>query len=264
MAPIFEFHFTYINSENEEPYLGPYRDLLAFKLPVVQQLRDARRPRQVARLARDSLKAREYRRHRKRPIVRDPFAVFSAPWFSSSFDAEVVVLIRHPASFAGSLVHVGWNFDFGAFVNQPHFMRDFAGTHAETIERYSVTRPGIVDQAILLWNLIYEAAHAFQQANPSWIILRHEDLARKPPERFEQVYERLDLPWDQNVAATVREFSRSGNPAEVAPHRFTDTRRESEATTRLWKNRLSAEEVSRIRGEIGEVYGHFYDESDWS
>lgn len=44
---------------------------------------------------------------RSRPLVKDPFALFSAEWFADNFDAEVIVIVRHPAAVVSSIKRLG-------------------------------------------------------------------------------------------------------------------------------------------------------------
>ena len=38
-----------------------------------------------------------------RPLVKDPHALFAAEWIADRYDAQVVVLVRHPAGFVDSV-----------------------------------------------------------------------------------------------------------------------------------------------------------------
>jgi len=59
----------------------------------------------------------------ERPLLKDPIAFFSAEWLARTYGADVVVLIRHPAGFAGSLKRMGSSFDFNDFLGQPDLLR---------------------------------------------------------------------------------------------------------------------------------------------
>ena len=48
----------------------------------------------------------------RRPLVKDPIALFAAPWLADRFNLDVVAMIRHPAAFASSIKLKRWHFDF--------------------------------------------------------------------------------------------------------------------------------------------------------
>lgn len=55
----------------------------------------------------------------KRALLKDPFAVFSVPWFAKKLNCQIVITVRHPAAFASSLQRLGWNFDFKDLLDHP-------------------------------------------------------------------------------------------------------------------------------------------------
>jgi hypothetical protein len=175
-----------------------------------------------------------------RPLIKDPFAVFSAAWFASRFRTRNVVVIRHPAAFAGSLKATGWTHPFADFLDQPLLMRDHLAASAGRIMRFAREPHDIVDQAALLWSLVYGAVARYQDMFPGWIYVRHEDLTRDPVSEFRHLFAALDLEFTDAMARTIEVRA-------VAP----------------WTKRLTAEEIARVRSQVADVSSRFYSDREW-
>ena len=156
-------------------------------------------------------------------------ALFSSGWLADTFTMDVLVLIRHPAAFAGSIVRQGWDHPFDHFLRQPLMMRDLLDGYEDEIRRFVEVEQPLLDQAILLWNLIHRQIIRFRDERPGWTFLRHEDLSREPIEGFRALYDRFDLTWTDDA----------------------------------WKARFTPEEVDRIRRGTEAVAAAFYSDDDW-
>ena len=93
---------------------------------------------------------------------------------------DVLVLIRHPGAFVGSILKQGWDHDFNDFLAQPLMMRDQLEPFEDEIRRYAGEPQSRLDQAILLWNLIHHQILRFREGRPAWDFRLHEDLSREP------------------------------------------------------------------------------------
>jgi len=118
-----------------------------------------------------------------------------------------------------------------------------------------------MDQAILLWNLIHHQILRFREEHPDWEFLRHEDLSREPVERFRALYDRFGLSWTDDVRRTVEEHSGVGNPEETMD--AASHKRDSLRAMTAWKDRLTPEEIDRIRTGTEAVAAAFYTDVDW-
>ena len=85
----------------------------------------------------------------QRALLKDPFAVFSVPWFAKRLNCRVVITVRHPAAFTSSLQRLGWSFDFKNFLGQPLLMRDHLETYREHM--LAVKTEDVIGQGALLW-----------------------------------------------------------------------------------------------------------------
>jgi hypothetical protein len=205
-----------------------------------------------------------YRLRRKRPLLKDPKAIMAGEWLAQRFDAQVVVMIRHPAAFASSVKRLGWEFDFRNWRNQPLLIRDLVGAYEGPIREFAEQKPDIIDQAILSWNVIHHVIDGYRQRHPDWIFIRHEDLCEEPIEGFRDLYKRLDLSWDGVVEDSIVRHSTDRSKKEVPTYLAATVVRDSRAARWTWTRRLPENERERIREGTAEVAKAFYGDEDWT
>lgn len=260
-SPPFRYWFTYVCPENEGEYVGRVRDVLRYRYHTGAELRSIRSPKDAGRFVRDRYATARNRRRGAVPLFKDPIALFSAAWLADTFGMDVLVLIRHPAAFVGSILKQGWDHDFNDFLAQPLMMRDQLGPFQDEIRRYAEAPQPRLDQAILLWNLIHHQILRFRDDRSEWTYLRHEDLSREPVEGFRELYHRYGLTWTDEVRRTIEAHSGEGNPditTDAASHK-----RDSRAAIVAWKKRLTPEQVDRIRTRTEPIAKGFYGDADW-
>jgi hypothetical protein len=253
---------TYITWENEQEYLASFERLLAFRNPLLPELHAARSRADVVH----ALKARTYslsqRLRASRPLVKDPHAIFSAEWFARRFAADVVVTIRHPAAVASSWKRLGWTFDFEQLLGQPLLMRDLLEPFRSAIEEAARGPADPVDHAAILWRAIYGVVAGFTESVPSLVIVRHEDLAGAPLDRFADLHRRLSLHFGERSRRAVLETTSSENPREAAVDDPYSIKLDSRRNVAAWRGRLEAAEIQRVREATADVAAPFYGDAD--
>src|SRR5690349_20329177 len=205
-----KYWYPYICEENEREYIPAFEELLEFDYHLWDEIRSIRSRRDVLRMGRDFLIFYNGLMRGQRLLLKDPFAVFSIPWFAKRLNCNVVITVRHPAAFASSLKRLNWPFDFQDLLAQPLLMRDYLEPYREQMQ--SVKQDDVIGQAALLWRLIYGTVHALQGSNPDFIIVRHEDLARDAISGYRALYKALGLEFTSRVEKTILSSSSSENP----------------------------------------------------
>jgi hypothetical protein len=188
--------------------------------------------------------------------------VFSTEWLASTFDMDVIVLIRHPAAFTSSLKRLNWTHPFSHFLEQPLLMRDHLSSFEAEIREYVDKEHDIIDQATLLWRLIYHMVIKYQNNHNDWIFIRHEDLSRDPLRGFQNLFNNLNLEFSEHVRETIKEYTNSTNPSE-APEKGQSLKRDSKSNILNWKSRLTVSEIERIRTQVEDISSVFYSDKDW-
>ena len=253
--------YTRITEENESEYLPAFRQLLNFQYHTWLEVKSLRSHRDFLRMGRDFHSFLIGSLQGQRALIKDPFAVFSTPWFAEKLNCQIVVSIRHPAAFAGSLKRLNWNFDFNNLLNQPLLMRDHLESDRADME--SISRDDIVSQAALLWRMIYRFVHLTRDSFPNFHIVRHEDLSLDPINGYKSLYESLGLTFNDRVEKMIINSSSSENPSKLGKGKTHSVKLDSRANLSNWKNILSAEEINNVRKITEPVFHHFYTDNDW-
>ena len=256
----FEYWFSYICQQNESKYLDDFNDCLSFEYHVFSQLKTIKSWENLISFFQEYQETLTAKFFQKRPLIKDPIAVFSAEWLTEKFDMDTVVLIRHPAAFAGSLKHANWRYPFDHFLKQPLLIEEHLFHFQSTIEEYARQEKNIIEQAILLWNLIYFMVLKYQKKHPDWIFIRHEDLSRNPVEEFQKIFNRLNLPFNLHIQDQIEIYS--GLNQRIKKEK--SLKRNSKANIFNWRTRLTPQEITLIQENTNEIASAFYSQEDWN
>lgn len=253
--------YPYICEENEQEYIPAFEELMEFDYHLWDEIRSLRSRRDVLRMGRDFLIFYNGLMRGQRLLLKDPFAVFSTPWFAKRLKCHEVITVRHPAAFASSLKRLNWPFNFQDLLAQPLLMRDHLEPYRE--EMRSIQADDVIGQAALLWTLIYRSVDATRNSHPDFLIVRHEDLSRDPIPGYRSLYAALGLEFTPRVEKTILNSSSSENPRETSRKNIYDTKLDSRASVDNWKKRLTVEEIERVRKMTEEVSTLYYSDAEW-
>lgn len=263
VAPSFDVWFQYVCNENAEKFVRRLTRAYGLHYPLLQG-RSLRGRGEWRRFGTEAVTSVFHRVLGDRIVCKDPIAVFSVPWLVETFGVKVIICVRHPAAFVSSNLKLGWEFDFRNLLDQPLFMRECAGDLAEEIERMAAMKAPAIDQSILLWRIIYTRVHWYSERFPDWVIIRHEDIARAPGQRFAELASRCGLAWNPTLAEFADRSSNASNPSEVPLDRWNSVFRDSGVTTRLWHQRLSEEQIRQVHDGTEREASWFYTAQDWA
>lgn len=241
--------YLYVTEENEDVYLPAFRRLLDLPLDSSSLERTAsQRLRRVVRLA-------HARATRARPLPKDPFAVFSIPWFAGRLGADVVAVVRHPLALAGSAKRLDWGFDTRWLLDQPLLMRDRLEPQRGALE---APPTNVVGQTALLWRLVHEAIRDYARKLPQVRVVLHEELSREPLAEYRRLYDSLGLTFGRRVERAIERTTRSSNPPETRPEQPDAIELDSRSNLDTWRSRLTEEEAELVRRETADAARAFY------
>jgi hypothetical protein len=261
-APIQRW-YTYICPENEASYLDALQDTLRLRYHLWAEVRSLTSMKDLLRMGRDAAIFWSGWVLHKRVLLKDPFAVFSVPWFKERLGCAVVVVVRHPAAFVSSLVRLGWSFDFADLLEQPLLMRDWLEAFRSEMVRVKDLPQDIIEQASLLWKVIYHTVWVMKAHMQDILLIRHEDLSAEPVEGFGRLYHALGLEFHERARRTVMQSSSAENPSEASLRKVHSVWLDSRASVHNWKRRLSREDIERVRRLTEEVACHYYSQEEW-
>jgi Sulfotransferase family len=255
------YWYTYICLDNEAEYLPALQETLAFNYHAFAELRSLRSRKDFMRMGRDSNTFLQGKLLAKRPLIKDPFAIFSIDWFARRLKCQCVITVRHPAAFVSSLKRLNWSFSFSDLLCQPLLMRDRLEPYRRDIE--SIPDDDIIAQGSHLWKLIYRSVAEERQKGLKLRLVRHEDLSLEPLERFEHLYHSLGLNFNRHAKKAILESSGVDNPTEVSSRTAHSTRVNSRLNIDHWKRRLQPDEIEQVRLITAEVADQYYPPESW-
>jgi hypothetical protein len=254
--------YTYLSAENEARILPPLEQALEFKYPFWRELGRCRNRTDLLHTLRSWRGFAQGRS--RRPLVKEPHAVFSIPWFAERLASDVVVTVRHPAAVVSSWKRLEWSFDFANLLQQPALMRDWLEPFRAEMEAALGEDKDLVHRVALLWHVIYSVVERQRERLTGVHVFRQEDLSRDPIEEYRKLFDALNLSFTDEAVEAIRASSSRDNPKETSVEHPHETRIDSRANLENWKQRLSGEEISRIRLLTEETAALYYPGLEWA
>ncbi len=262
-APVAHW-YTYVCRDNETSYLPAFKETLKLNYHFWKEIKSLRSVRDVLRMFRDIGIFFFGRLGHRRVLLKDPFAVFSVPWFAERLDFEVVIVLRHPAAFVSSLKRLDWPFDFKDLLDQPLLMRDWLEPFRAELQEAVKHPDDVIGQGSLLWRLICYTTNKIQERNPDFHVVLHEELSLQPIKGYEKLYAELELPFTSKARNGIQKATSAKNPQEVSLESIYSTNLDSAANLENWKQRLTPEEIARIHALTQDVARIYYGDKDWA
>jgi len=263
-----KYWYTYINKSNEYVYKDKLYSVTKYDYYLLDQIKNINSIKDIVSIFRDLTLNLNKKLNKKRPLIDDPFALFSADWFYEAFDIDVVIMVRHPASFVASLKMLDLNFPFYHLLNQDELIKQKIAPFKDEIIEYSKEKKNVVEQGILLWRIIYYVVMNFyKHYNDQWFFVRFEDLIKSPDQEFKKMYSRLGLKYDEKTRKRLEKYLRMVSTKEL--------RKESNMiNTYIYKypieiqlynfrNKLDDKEISLIKENTADIWPHFYSDEEW-
>jgi hypothetical protein len=262
----FPHWFMYLCDDNAGPWVDDLEHLMHARYRWGLGARDIRRPVDAAMAARDAGRFLRRRLTHQRPLIKDPIALFSTPWLAERFDMDVVLMVRHPAAFAWSLIRLDWRFDLANWLDQPLLLRDLIGPWEDDIRRlHERGREGrtAIEEAALLWSVMYGVADCWRAQHPDWRFLRHEDISADPRRGFADLCAALAVPFDVRISDMVETTTAGDNPVVAPANRAHALQRDSRANRRAWVEHLGPGDIDTLRELTAPVAARWYAPEDW-
>ncbi|HSG26381.1 MAG TPA: glycosyltransferase [Anaerolineales bacterium] len=256
--------YSYVTDDNQDQVLSSFYETMALRYHTWLELTDLRSLKDAGRMMRDWSAFTFGRNAGKQVMLKDPFAVFSAVWFSRRLGCEVVIAVRHPAAFVSSLKRLNWPFQFEDLLAQPLLMRDWLEPYREEMIRAQEEPVDIIHQASLLWRIIYQVVHQSSIQHPEFHVVRHEDLSLQPLEEFMALYRALGIPFTKRVVDRIRKSTNPGNPTELPLESIHSVNLDSRTNLKNWQKRLSVKEIDQVRELTEDVSRLYYNDEDWA
>jgi hypothetical protein len=258
-----QYWYSYICEDNQLDYLESFQELLRYKYHANLEIRSIKSIKDIGRMSRDWWTFWSGRRNSQTPLIKDPFAVFSSEWFGKSLGCSLVIVVRHPAAVASSLMKLGWSFNFQDLLEQPLLMRDWLDPFREDMEKLIETPNDLIAQSSLLWRMIYQSVNELRKKLPGLIVIRHEDISSDPLGGFNHLYGDLGLEYSADIQRAIGTASSGKNPKETSKSTVHSVRIDSQALVKSWQQRLSKADIDRVWKLTSDVAPIYYKEEEW-
>jgi hypothetical protein len=264
-------YFLYIDHNNSRLFKPEFeRMLYKYEYRLTKQLKEMTGLKDLTQVIKDLIVSLKYRANNNRTLIDDPFAVFSAEWFHKEFGSDVIIMVRHPASFAGSLKLLNYRFPFSHILNQENLIEGKLSSYRSEITEFASGNKSVVEQGVLLWRVIYDIVNQYRNKYGSkWLFLRFEDIVRIPESSFNNIYKYLGLslcPTDlQKINSRL--FG-TGQTQDKEARLMIDKNIPGyvysiEDHLGSYKNVLSETEILYVKERSKDVWNNFYTDEDW-
>lgn len=253
------YWFQYIDESNQHLYYSQIQSTLAFNFisPLKANLYSVKNCKIYFKR---NLEFLGHQIQNRRPLLKDPIALFSTPWLNQHFACQPVILIRHPAAFVYSLKKQNWHFDFNELYQQRNLMDNCLPHYKDAVRSFAHNQYSLLDQAILLWKISHDRILAFKEAYPNWIFITHEEIAKAPYEGFQSIYQQLNIPFTEKVKQTIETYSQGQNSDSKSTNAVNHIQRNSEGTTEEWKKGLTPSEITYLFHQVENLGAKLYPE----
>lgn len=172
-----------------------------------------------------------------RVLVKDPTAHLMAEWIAHNYQADILIIFRHPCGFASSIYRLGWPADAALYLQQPALLEDWLHPY-ESLIRDSL--PDFWRRVAAFWGATYTVLHGQLQRHDDWHSVLYEDLCLDPKAQFGKLFKALGM---TPTPATWRMLEQSTTSPDDSA---TRTRRQSRSMIDIWKERLTPEQVDTV------------------
>lgn len=172
-----------------------------------------------------------------RVLVKDPTGMFLTDWIASRYNADVLVLVRHPCAFASSIHRLGWPADVGEFLEQPRLMAEWLAPHERLLRE---CLDDFWRRVAAFWGAAYTVLHGQLKDHPDWRLVKYEDLCSDPECEYARLFAELRL-------ETTRQTRRFLEKSTTTQHKHPrSTLRDSRSMLDVWRKRLSKEQIGTV------------------
>lgn len=168
-------------------------------------------------------------------VAKSIHSQLSLEWIASTFDVQVLVLLRHPANVLASWMAVNLKDSRNRTLEtRPEIQASYA-------DRWGVPRPGSDPIELMSWRigLLIAALEEAMARNPHWVVRTHEQLCDGPIAQFQHLFNELSIPWNDDVELFLTESDRPGEGFQ--------TNRVASELSGAWQHRLDADQVATLR-----------------
>jgi len=178
-------------------------------------------------------------------IWKDPFACFTADYISKAHGVDILVSVRNPWAVAASFKRMQWHFDLKDIAQRLRSVGLDFGFELHQLQNRRLN--SAVISGIFLWQAVYSTVFDWSRSNERIIFVNVENIVTEPVETYSRLYDLLDLPWGDRVAARIGRSYRMGGGRDIPKgKRAHDRYRNIRAINVYWKHILDERERKAV------------------
>ncbi len=259
---IFDRWYTYLTKDTDARILDGL-DTIIFAKHVARRVAakfgQVQRPSDLLRLLRFVLISGRIRAAREALIIKDPIALLSAGFLADRYGLRVVQLLRHPCGFVEAILRRKSRFPIAHLTGQTSLMADHLEPWRHRLAEAEAADDALVEAATV-WAALNDMALRRAEADPRFLVVRHEDIATDPDQMFGTISAHCGLAVTAAIEAAMRERFRQGGASDARVHKADKhyTRRDPAVATSKWRARLTEQQIAAIWGIAGPVAAAYY------
>lgn len=196
--------------------------------------------------------SREFVRTSNRLVLKITDAKPAIDWFSTTFDADIVYLSRHPIPQALSCMRNNWTLTVDAHLRDRAFVDANLSSDAEARAHDVMASDDELQKFVLNWALENVAPLRLLPERPTWTHVRYEDCVVDPRSVLDSLAERLRLDDVERMAATVDRPSGSSRRSTADTRQAIESGQGS-AALNSWKDKVDEEAQRRAFALLDEL-----------
>ncbi|MEM6473767.1 MAG: hypothetical protein AAF802_29680 [Planctomycetota bacterium] len=206
-----------------------------------------------------NLRLARFKPNANHAIVKDPVGWYFAKYLHDEFEAEIVIIVKHPISLFASYRRLDWHHTFHRVLRQPHVMNLLP---PDIASRLSCSHD-FVDAIALHWLVIYTSLRNMLGEHSRVTVRTIESLSNDPLNQYQSFCETLSIPWTKGRERLVQRRCLSGGAAEAKKTRLQDLTRRSAEIFEHRVRSVSAEDRKRIHQLTWPIAKEYYNEDSF-
>ena len=182
--------------------------------------------------------------YKKRPwwpgrvVIKDVCSCLAVETVYRSVAPVTMIVIRHPCAVAASWYKLQYDIDhhLEIMLNQTQLCSGILNPYQSTLR----TAQGFWQKMGALWGAVYYVLFHQQKAHPDWLIVKHEDFCLNPVEKFQNLFQKLDLKWTRTTNALVQVSTQIESIEPYLVHRVSAQEPDK------WKKLLNNKQIEQV------------------
>jgi len=194
-------------------------------------------------------------------LIKDPDAILLSEYMAKTHNCKVLSVIRHPCAVLASFRRLGWEIDFSPILSNIDILNSQQSKYIPMMQNQEIT---LAEQVGILWLILYQLLIEYHSRNNDWLMIRHEDICKRPDESFNKIFNWAKLKYSQEIKNQVQLFTSSSNPIQARNNMLHDFNRNAISLASNWKDEIAPNHIETILKITNPVLSLYYDDHSFS